>query len=287
MLPPCLLPHITFYFKRGVSCVVQKISVLYVDDEPGLLEIGKIFLEKSGQFSVDIVTSAPDALAILATKTYDAILSDYQMPEMDGIEFLKSVRASGNTIPFLILTGRGREEIVIQALNEGANYYLQKGGKLVPQFTEIAHQIRHAVQERWAESDLRNLERREVDILDFIQEPTFTIDMSGQVTSWNRAIENLTGIPATEILGKGDREYAIPFFEKRLPILIDLILWPDKTIAGRYENVTRQGDILIVETTLSSRTGPGVTLQERAGPLYDRDGEINGAIESITETMNI
>ena len=267
--------------------MVQKISVLYVDDEPGLLEIGKIFLEKSGQFSVDIVTSAPDALAILATKTYDAILSDYQMPEMDGIEFLKSVRASGNTIPFLILTGRGREEIVIQALNEGANYYLQKGGKLVPQFTEIAHQIRHAVQERWAESDLRNLERREADILDFIEEPTFTIDMSGQVTSWNRAIENLTGIPATEILGKGDREYAIPFFEKRLPILIDLILWPDKTIAGRYENVTRQGDILIVETTLSSRTGPGVTLQERAGPLYDRDGEINGAIESITETMNI
>lgn len=122
--------------------MVQKISVLYVDDEPGLLEIGKIFLEKSGQFSVDIVTSAPDALAILATKTYDAILSDYQMPEMDGIEFLKSVRASGNTIPFLILTGRGREEIVIQALNEGANYYIQKGGKLVPQFTEIAHQIR-------------------------------------------------------------------------------------------------------------------------------------------------
>ncbi|MFZ0004984.1 MAG: response regulator [Methanoregula sp.] len=267
--------------------MVQKISVLYVDDEPGLLEIGKIFLEKSGQFSVDIVTSAPDALAILATKTYDAILSDYQMPEMDGIEFLKSVRASGNTIPFLILTGRGREEIVIQALNEGANYYIQKGGKLVPQFTEIAHQIRHAVQERWAESDLRNLERRESDILDFMQEPTFTIDISGQVTSWNCAIENLTGVPATEILGKGDHEYAIPFFEKRLPILIDLILWPNITVAGRYEHITRDGDVLIADTILTSRTGSTVMLHERAGPLYNRDGEIDGAIESIKEIVNL
>ena len=104
------------------------ISILYVDDEPGLLEIGKIFLERSGQFSVDTSTSALAALAMLDAKKYDAIISDYQMPEMDGIRFLKKIRASGNTLPFIILTGRGREEIVIQALNEGATFYLQKGG---------------------------------------------------------------------------------------------------------------------------------------------------------------
>ena len=88
-------------------------TVLYVDDESTLLEIGKIFLERSGQFSVDIITSAPAALALLNTKNYDAIIADYQMPGMDGIEFLKKVRSSGNTIPFILFTGRGREEIVI------------------------------------------------------------------------------------------------------------------------------------------------------------------------------
>jgi len=100
------------------------ISILYVDDEPGMLDIGKLFLERGGQFSVDIITSAPAALTLLDSKKYDAVIADYQMPEMDGIEFLKRVRASGNTIPFILFTGKGREEIVIQALNAGADFYL-------------------------------------------------------------------------------------------------------------------------------------------------------------------
>jgi CheY-like chemotaxis protein len=81
-------------------------TVLYVDDEPGLLEVGKLFLERGGQFTVDTITSAPAALALMNTKSYDAIISDYQMPVMDGIEFLKKVRGSGNTIPFILFTGR-------------------------------------------------------------------------------------------------------------------------------------------------------------------------------------
>ena len=89
--------------------MVMAIHVLYVDDESDLLEISKLFLERSGQFSVDIITSAPAALTQLNSKTYDAIISDYQMPEMDGIEFLKKVRTSGNSIPFILFTGRGRE----------------------------------------------------------------------------------------------------------------------------------------------------------------------------------
>ena len=60
------------------------------------------------------------------------------MPDMNGIEFLKKVRASGNTIPFVLFTGRGREEVVIEALNEGANFYLQKGGEPKSQFAELS-----------------------------------------------------------------------------------------------------------------------------------------------------
>jgi PAS domain S-box-containing protein len=134
------------------------ISVLYVDDEPGLLEIGKLFLEQNGQFSVDTITSAHAALTRLNTKKFDAIISDYQMPDMNGIEFLRRVRTSGNTIPFILFTGRGREEVVIQALNEGADFYLQKGGEPVSQFTELAHKIRQAVQKRMAETERKRAE---------------------------------------------------------------------------------------------------------------------------------
>ncbi|MGA7628615.1 MAG: PAS domain S-box protein, partial [Methanoregula sp.] len=125
-------------------------TILYVDDEATLLEIGKLFLESGGQFSVDTITSASAALAVMDTKSYDAIIADYQMPEMDGIEFLKKVRTSGNTIPFILFTGRGREEIVIQALNEGADFYLQKGGEPKSQFVELSHKIITAIERKRA-----------------------------------------------------------------------------------------------------------------------------------------
>ena len=128
--------------------------ILYVDDEPALLEIAKVFLEQGRQFSVDIITSAPAALALLDSKDYDAIIADYQMPEMDGIELLKAVRTSGNAIPFILFTGRGREEVVIQALNEGADFYLQKGGDPRAQFAELSNKIRYAVKRRSAEEAL-------------------------------------------------------------------------------------------------------------------------------------
>ncbi len=135
--------------------MVTIYRILYVDDEPGLLQIGKLFLERSGQFIVDIITSASDAFKLLNSGNYDAIISDYQMPDMNGIEFLKKVRTSGNTIPFILFTGRGREEIVIEAINNGANFYLQKGGDPRSQFAELEHKIRQAVQQRISEDELR------------------------------------------------------------------------------------------------------------------------------------
>ena len=126
------------------------ISILYVDDELNLLEVGKLFLERSGQFSIDTTTSAPAALDLLDTKNYDAIISDYQMPDMDGIEFLKAVRKRSGDIPFIFFTGKGSEAVVIEAINNGADFYLQKGDESIARFTELAHTITVAVERRQA-----------------------------------------------------------------------------------------------------------------------------------------
>jgi CheY-like chemotaxis protein len=135
------------------------ISVLYVDDEPALLDIGKIYLEGSGQFRVDTLDSALDALEVMKTRTYDAIVSDYQMPKMDGISFLKEVRLSWPSVPFIIFTGRGREEVVIEALNFGADHYLQKGGEPKSQFTELMHILTRSVERQRANETILHLNR--------------------------------------------------------------------------------------------------------------------------------
>jgi CheY-like chemotaxis protein len=219
----------------------EKLKILYVDDERALLDIAKVYLEEISQFSVDTCTSVQSALPVLSSTEYDAIISDYQMPVMDGIEFLKTVRGSGNTIPFILFTGRGREEIVIQALNEGANFYLQKGGDPESLFMELSHKIRQAVQQRRAEINIRDLERREADIINFLPDATFAIDASGVVIAWNRAMEDFTGVLAKDILGMGDYEYSLPIYHERRPILVDIIHNDDPIVEAKYPYLLRSG----------------------------------------------
>jgi len=263
---------------------MSAITALYVDDEPDLLEIGRLFLETAGDLTIDTCTSPLEAQERLRSTRYDAIISDYQMPEMDGIAFLKSVRAEFGTIPFILFTGRGREEVVIEAINNGADFYLQKGGAPQAQFAELAHKVRQAVFQRRAEATIHDHERRESDIINFLPDATFAIDTQGVVIAWNRAMERMTGIAAAAIMGKGDYEYALPFYHERRPILVDLVLKNDPETAAKYPFIKREGKTLFSEIAIPHfNDGRGATLWFTASPLYDRGGIIVGAIESIRD----
>jgi PAS domain S-box-containing protein len=136
------------------------MDVLYIDDEEALLDVCKAFLELSGDMTVETTTSVKGARTLMAEKRFDAIISDYQMPEMNGIDFLKILRSQGNGIPFVLFTGKGREEVVIEALNSGADFYLQKGGNPTAQFKELEYKVKEAVRRIRAESALKMNEAR-------------------------------------------------------------------------------------------------------------------------------
>nr|WP_321351247.1 response regulator [uncultured Methanoregula sp.] len=130
------------------------ISVLLVDDEPLQREMGKTSLEQTPGITVTTAGSAKEALDLFATGPFDAIVSDYQMPEMDGLALLRKIRLISRVQPFILFTGKGREDVVIEALNGGADYYVQKGGDPRAQYAELIHKIRRSVRQRRSEAAL-------------------------------------------------------------------------------------------------------------------------------------
>ncbi len=133
-----------------------------------------------------------------------------------------------------------------------------------------------------AEAAMEDSERRLADIINFLPDATFVIDKAGVVIAWNRAIEKMTGLKAESILGKGNYEYALPFFGERRPILIDLVLKSDPKIEGTYETIKRQDDgTLVGEAFLPKMVGGAAYLLGSAAVLYDSEGNVYGAIESM------
>jgi len=258
--------------------------VLYVDDEESLLELGKVFLEMQGHFTIETTISALEAIEKLKTARYDAVISDYQMPEMDGIAFLKRVRSEFSDIPFILFTGKGREEVVIAAINNGADSYIQKGGDPTAQFAELGYKTRMAVERHNAEDALRNSEQRLADIINFLPDATFVINTDGIVIAWNHAIEEETGIAAADIVGKGNYEYALPFYGERRKILIDLINDPAGTIwQERYTIQKKEENVIIAETRAAQVKGVPRILLCKVSRLYNKEGRVTGAIESIRD----
>ena len=126
-------------------------------------------------------------------------------------------------------------------------------------------------------------QRRLTDIINFLPDATLVIDVNGRVIAWNLAIEELTGIPAEEMLGKGDYEYAVPFYGARQPILIDLVLLPREDLEHKYVHLDRKGAILAGETYTPALKGGGRYMYATASALHDSQGRIVGAIESIRD----
>jgi len=186
------------------------IYALYIDDEPNLLEIAKAFLEREGEILVDTATSAMEALIKLETTPYDAIICDFQMPMVDGLEFLKTLRLQGRNLPFILFTGRGREDVAIEALNNGADFYLQKGGDPKSQFVELQNMLRRSVDQRRAEEYAKDSEQiYEKLFKDNIEAMILVNPKTGRIEDANLAATRFSGYAREQLLASSVQELGL------------------------------------------------------------------------------
>ncbi len=178
-------------------------------------------------------------------------------------------------------------ETYAPALNGGEGAYVWATG--APLFDNKGNRIgaiesiRDITEQKRADQTLREQERRLADIINFLPDATLVIDQEGKVIAWNRSMEAMTGVRAAEILGRGNYEYALPFYGERRPILIDLVLQSHDEIERGYTDLKRQDGTLVGGAYMPTLRGGGVFLVGSAAALYDSEGNISGAIESIRD----
>jgi PAS domain S-box-containing protein len=224
-------------------------NVLVVDDEQVLADLAQRFLEQEN-FCTDAAYSADEALLKISQYPYDIIVSDYQMPGKDGIELLREVKKQYPALPFILFTGRSREEVVIQALNEGADFYIQKGADIKPQFAELAHHIRRAIERRSAASAIE--ERNEVLGAIISASPLGIALVKSRTIQWlNESLAAMLGYESRELLGM-----------------------PVRNLYGSDEDFLNAGEQIAAELNRNGQSKIQVRLKKKNGSMMECEAQM-------------
>ncbi len=217
----------------------RSIRVLHVDDEPGFADMAATFLEReTGRIDVESVTSASEALERLAGESFDCIVSDYDMPERNGIEFLEAVRETYPDLPFILYTGKGSEEIASEAISAGVTDYLGKGAG-TSQYTVLANRIENAVAQYRAESSLAETRHRYQRLIEESSDVFTVLDREGYFDYVSPSVERVLGYRSEELLGDPAIHYVHPADREAILAEFEALLsYPDSQLAAelRFEN---------------------------------------------------
>jgi len=242
----------------------MEIRVLFVSADTGLCEAADIFLPVDGEIRVETAADAEEAARLLRADPYDRVIIGQHAGDDPALS------VPGGALRAFFGSGPA------PASGDGCVFLAEP---LEEAFGVLRRRIRKSGLSAGTEIS---------GLIDWIPDPILAIDGSGRVTAWNRALEDLTGVPADGMLGKGGYTHALPFYGHRRPILIDLVTEQDEDVLRRYYSVIRlEKDIIIAETGFSRLHGERRVLWGKAAPLYDDRGAVVGAIEVIRDVTDL
>jgi len=227
----------------------ERVRVLHVDDEPGFAELAGEFLEREDD-RIEVLTAADaDAgLEVLAGERVDCVVSDYDMPGRNGIEFLEAVRADHPELPFVLFTGKGSEEVASEAFSAGATDYLQKEGGS-DQYTLLANRVLNYVETATAEAQ----RKRQLNAIEAAREGIAILDEDGEFIFVNEAYTDLYGYDREEILGS---HWSLVYPDDEVSFGTDVVLptvdeagsWHGESVGERADGSTFTEEHTVVAT---------------------------------------
>jgi PAS domain S-box-containing protein len=232
-----------------MSDTSEEIIVLHVDDDSAIRSLTAAFLERiDNSFEVLTAASAAEGRQYLQDYDVDAVVSDYDMPREDGLDFLEDVREDYDEMPFILFTGKGSEEIASEAISRGVTDYLQKepGND---QYTILANRLRNSVEKVRAKQE----QQRQLNAIETAQEGIAFLDEDGYFTYVNQAYAELYEYDPDEMIGdqwgmlypKG-KESRVQ--DEILPIVETTGYWHGQTVGLRQSGETFIEDHALAKT---------------------------------------
>ncbi len=246
------------------------ISLLHLDSDGELLKAVQQYLKQHGGMTTTTVTSAKQALDLLAGQEFDVIISSYDLPDLNGTEFLRSLRDRNDTTPFIFFSETGKGNVTIDALNLGADFFLQKGRVPQKEFGRLKTLVELAAKKKNGKNTCSSEDRTLDTLFNTSPDEIAITDLAGTLTRVSEKGLALFGLKSPdEALGTSIFNWILPEYHEEARRNVQSVFNGTHTVPHEYQ--------------LRRTNGTTFWGEINAAPLCDADGRPTGMISIVRD----